>query len=64
MEIKVISKIIVEGKTFSVGDYVEVETKWDIIEGKIVCIFHDKILVTPIGNIPYDIYLENIVGIK
>lgn len=64
MDIKVVSELIVEGKTFNVEDYVKVETEWDIIEGKIVYIFHDKVLVTPIGNIPYDIYLENIKNIK
>lgn len=64
MKIEVIVKLIVDDMVFSIGDYIEVTTKWDVIEGKLVHMTNDKIFVTPIGNIPYDIYLENIIGIK
>lgn len=64
MNIKVISKLIVNDMVYNIGDYVEVTTKWDAIEGKLVHMAHDKIFVRPIGNIPYDIYLENILDVK
>lgn len=64
MNIKVVSKLIVNDMVYNIGDCVEVTTKWDAIEGKLVHMTHDKIFVRPIGNIPYDIYLENILDVK
>lgn len=64
MTVEIVSILYVDNKHFKIGDHIEVEIKQGSIQGELVALFHDKIVVTPERDLPYWIELGNIVDVK
>lgn len=65
MQIKIVSTLYVDNKRFNIGDHIEVETNHNnVIEGELLSLFHDKIVVGKELELPYWVELTNIISIQ